>query len=209
MITQIPFDGFYNSFYSDAIDREEEQYIEWKQEDRIINQEQASELANVLFRHTNYGQAYEALAKAYVDGFNNRFKQWTGISLGITFESVHSPREYNFTTDRIFCHISEEVVKALFEKVDRAEFDKQIRERFTSRSGFISHYPNRLEEWPEDLGEWDWNHICTLIMAFLPEDWRWDMFYEVCDGDTPYHAWEKAVNWKEVEKFFEEQGITV
>ena len=202
--TNIPFAGFYNSLYSDAIDREEEQFVEYRLQDGDISYEQADELMNLLFRHTNYTQAYCQLAQDYTTAFNEKFKERTGVDLGLRFVTMTSPREYNFETDRIFARAYESALITLRMAVNEDVLKAKIRKRFTSRSGFISFYSNNLADWPEELCEWDHNQLCTLLMYFLPEDWDWDMYYATTDSEQAYRAWEAAVNWKEIDAFLAE-----
>lgn len=199
----IPFEGFYDSFYSEGIDREEESFVEWRREEGDINEEQARELHDLLWRHTRYDVAYNLVAQDYIIAFNEKFKEWTDVDLQLEFVTMESPREYNFTTDRLFAKADEEALLALRAKVDEDVLREIIRERFTSRSGFISFYSNSLEAWPSELSEWDHNQLCTLLMCFLPEDWRWDMYYAVFDNGA-YRAWEAAVNWPPIEEFLEQ-----
>src|SRR5690606_26269592 len=124
----------------------------------------------------------------------------------LEFESLDSPREYNFCTDRIFCYIPLESAKRLFvisAKGNHKRLKEVIRERFTSRDGFISFYSNNLEEWlDKPLDQWDHNEIGTLLIAVAPcfDDASWG-FYEsmACNGGF-YQDWEAAVDWKEFEK---------
>lgn len=99
--------------------------------------------------------------KEVVDYFVSEF------DLKIALESMESPREYNFTTDRIFVTIDEDEVKRLFFETKPETLDALAKERFTSRSGFISSYSNDIDNWPEDITEWDHNQVGTLVEAYL------------------------------------------
>lgn len=184
----------------------------------------ANELAEILFKVTHYRTAYEKIARWYAEAFDswageqlgmtrkakrNRYdwqsqktvvETYDADSIGLQFESMDSPREYNFTTDRIFCHIPLKTVRALF-KASKAEnhmsLRAAIRERFTSCDGFISGYPNGLDSWlAKPLQEWDHNEIGTLLVAMTGEpDTIEDMYYRMGDS-WAYQAWEKAVDWK-------------
>lgn len=182
-----------------------------------------SEIAQILFDVTEYSAAYLAVAQDYVDAFDSwageqlnmtrkakrkrydyetkkfRVEKYEADSLGLQFESMASPREYNFETDRIFCHIPLKTVRALFkasESENHISLRAAIRERFTSRSGFISHYSNDLETWlDKHLQEWDHNEIGTLLVAMTGEpDSLDDIYYRMGDS-WGYEAWESAVNW--------------
>ena len=199
----IPFAGFYDSLYSSEIDNEEDQFVEWRREEGDINAEQETELYELLWRHTNYSMAYDLIARDYIQAFSEKFKEWTDVDLQLEFVAMESPREYNFTTDRLFAKADEAALLALRAKVDEDVLREVVRERFTSYDGFISFYSNRLESWPSELAEWDHNQLCTLLMCFLPEDWEWDMYYAVFDTGA-YSRWEAAVDWTPIEEFLEQ-----
>lgn len=200
---QVPFDGFYNSFYSEMIDREEEQFIQYQTEELHLTHEQGAELADLLWRTSSFQTMYLALAEDYVTAFNRLFKEWSGVDLKLSFIEMQSPREYNFTTDRLFAKADLTAICTLRGKVDEARLAECMEANHKSRDGFISFYSYHLEDWPESVDEWDHNQLHTLIEASLPEDWRWDVYYEVAESDTTYQAWECGVNWEAVNEFLE------
>lgn len=88
---QLPFAGFYNSIYSDAIDRQEESFIEWRCEENNGDSDSelcwpealrlsADKLQSILFDVTSYRDAYRALAESYVDAFSELAGEALGIS---------------------------------------------------------------------------------------------------------------------------------
>ena len=77
-----------------------------------------------------------------------------GIRNKITFQKVVSPREYNFSTDSVDVDIELNMMdlgRAIIKHYD--EIEREIKERFTSRSGFFSFVSNDIWEWRED-----WNN---------------------------------------------------
>ncbi len=163
-LTTIPFGGFYESAANDIIDREIEQIFEYNDCGDVNIPDE--------FYHANvdYKKMYDRYSRAYVSNFNDWFKDETLIDLQLVFESLESPREYNFTTDRIFCHIPEAALAALFNFAanKKAAFKKVVEERFTSRSGFISSYSNDVEDWiNKPWGTYDHNEIDTLIHVVM------------------------------------------
>lgn len=153
MLSTIPFAGFYYSVHDALMDDAMDQMF--ADESGVPN----SDLSVHLYHKCRWDEVRMAYVKDYTESFAAELK------LDIQFESLSSPREYNFTTDRIFVHISEEEVKRILALTDRKILEEIIRKSFTSRDGFISSYPNDLEEWP-DVSEWDHNHIGTLIAAY-------------------------------------------
>ena len=197
--TNIPFAGFYCSRYDVELDAAMSSQVDHFESEYDLDEEQVSEYADILFRYTDWRQAQEFIAKHYVNAFNNCFKEWTDVDLKADFNKMISPREYTFETDRIFVMVDEAAILALYDKVDEATLRRIIEERFTSRDGFISFYPNSLDEWPGNVLDWDVNQLCTLIMCFLPEDWEHDVFDYTFYEDEAFSTWEESVDWNKVE----------
>ncbi|MDQ0317765.1 hypothetical protein [Amorphus orientalis] len=184
----------------------------------------AEEIAEILLRVTGYPAAFDALAKDYVTAFDawagdqigmtkpatrQRYnwetrefetEDYRADSLGLTFESMSSPQFYNFETDRIFCHVPTDTVKALFLLSKRDGHEKlkaTIEERCTSRSGFISFYSSDLADWlAKPVEQWDHNELSILLVAVCGEPDDMDIYHMLPD-EAGYHAWESAVDWVE------------
>jgi len=156
MLTTIPFDGFYESVHSQIIDSEIESYFQYNDQGD----------SNVPWQESpDYNAIHEGYAKRYASEFNDALD----VDLNLTFESLSSPREYNFTTDRIFCTIALEKAQILFDLHKSENFErleKYIKEHFTSCDGFASSYSNQLKDWLEKpLDQWDHNEIGALIAS--------------------------------------------
>jgi len=205
MLINIPFAGFYNSWYSAELDAVQERFVEYEVEK---NPGLDPDIPNEALWHcADYGKAYDHIARAYVDQFNQYILDEYEIDLGLKFESMQSPREYNFETDRIFCEISEENVRKLRSAVSDPALRHAIKERFTSRSGFIFSYPNRLEDWPP-LEQWDHNELGTLLVALLDdtEDWDWKIWERMQDRNVFDVAFDNCVNWEVYDGFVKEEA---
>ena len=185
MLATLPFfPGFYESLLSGAVDSYEEWESEWMAEKECSQKYEpetyqpehlrlsASEYVELFFKCTDYQKTYLKVAQFWVEAFD----EWCKENLktpakSFTWESMKSPREYNFETDRVFVHVPEEVVKMLFtrsEEQNHQQLRETIKELFTSRSGFMSFYSNDLEAWLEKpLETWDHNEVMTLIMASI------------------------------------------
>ena len=165
------FPGFYESALDAMIDDEIESVFNTDDSGCNSNIPSAIYGGSGVEYHVDYSEAHIALAKEYLSAWMEQFKGETGIALDYEYESYSSPRYYNFETDRLFCWISDASIAALFE-ASAADNHKQLAEhiaaRFTSRSGFISSYPNDLESWLEKpVAEWDHNELATLLDAVL------------------------------------------
>jgi hypothetical protein len=167
--TTIPFAGFYESIHSSNIDSAIEFLAQDTDGDLETLYDADGEEVN-LFDHVDYRKVEHKYCEEYVEDFRREFKTDTGIDLKIKFSVLESPREYNFTTDRIFVKIGRAVRRELFKVVDREALDKRIHEKFTSRDGFMSYYDNSLEAWgttQKALESWDHNQVGTLLEQVL------------------------------------------
>lgn len=158
--TIIPFSGFYESLHDSELDRALE--MAFSDDSGTPNAGLLSHAWDVV----NWRTVHEAYAKNYCESFAREFQ----IS-SLTFEELNSPREYNFTTDRIFALIHLEDVRAILAKVDPEKLTEKVRECFTSRDGFSSFYSANLEEWG-DVATWDHNQIDTLLQTFADQETR-------------------------------------
>ena len=165
----IPFDGFYNSYISSDIEHQIGQQIEWDTDIFDLNEDEQQILwDNYLSvnRSSFYNEIAEHYTDLYIDALNEKLE---GFTLKAKFNLLTSPREYNFETDRIFIDIEKnhaiEFIKYIIKNYKK-ELENKIKERFTSRSGFWSHYKNGLDLWTKDYSEWDHNQIGTCFELF-------------------------------------------
>lgn len=172
-VATIPFQGFYESLYSYAIDNEIELATEWHAHEYNLTDAQQETLANGYLdvRTLNF---YSNISKDYAESFIYEIEKDTGLSLNASFDGMSMPREYNFATDRIFIELPEESAVAFTDYIlanHKEELEDLIKQNFTTRSGFISHYENSLEAWGNP-SEWDLNQLgtCFEIFAYLEEE---------------------------------------
>ena len=165
----IPFDGFYNSYISSDIEHQIGQQIEWDTDIYDLNEDEQQILYDNYLsvnRSSFYNEIAEHYTDLYIDALNERLK---GFTLNAKFNLLTSPREYNFETDRIFINIERDqaidFIKYIIKNYKK-ELENKIKERFTSRSGFWSHYKNGLDLWTQDYSEWDCNMIGTCFELF-------------------------------------------
>jgi hypothetical protein len=150
----IPFNGLYESMHDAELDRAFEGLYQDSQTGDCI-----ASLHNLVWDHVNWQKVHEAYAKAFAENFAAHFE-----IEGMVFESLVSPREYNFTTDRIFVDVPLASLKAL--NVPRDVLDAVAAEMFTSRSGFCSFYSPDVDTWGE-IEDWDHNQLLALITAHV------------------------------------------
>ena len=165
----IPFDGFYNSYISSDIEHQRGHQIEWDTDIYDLNEDEQQILED-NYLSVNRSSFYNEIAKhytdLYIDALNERLE---GFRLNAKFKLLTSPREYNFETDRIFIDIEKDhaidFIKYIIKNYKK-ELEEKIKQRFTSRSGFWSHYKNGLDLWTQDYSEWDHNQIGTCFELF-------------------------------------------
>ena len=169
----IPFDGFYESFISADIEHQIELDTEYYSELYDLNESETELLCNSFLNINSY-KFYNQIAKDYTNFYiaqlNERLK---GFTLNAKFKLLTSPREYNFSTDRIYIEIEEnhaiDFIKYIIKNYKK-ELEEKIEDRFTNRSGFISFYKNSIDLWTKDFKEWDCNMIGTCFELFDLEE---------------------------------------
>lgn len=201
--TRIPFHGFYYSVFDAELDRAEElNASDAAERDDSLSEE---EYAEIFYRVTSYGKAFNKVAEEYVGYFNDWFKEHIGIDLELSFVEMTSPREYNFETDKIFCRASEAALRALFDKLDKGTLDSTIHKHLASRSGFISFYGDFVREWRDrPLEGWDCNELYMLLEAAVGDDDDGEYTSTIADrmfnANVFDNAIDGAVDWGKFEQ---------
>lgn len=134
--------------------------------------------------------------------------------------SVGSPAYYNFSTDWCELEIDVDLDKLLvyLEKFDnKAEFDRFLHERFTSRDGFMSFTPNNIMDFNEviegvsDEFKEDFDKCVTILAGWyltrecLTEDEYLDQMYDRVH-EVMWNNFEQFTEetWKEFTKYEDE-----
>lgn len=156
MRTTIPFSGFYYSPHDSALDSALES---------IFSDDSGEKRDSIFYAAqdaTDWRMVQNRYAAEYAAAFAAEFK------LPLQFESMRSPREYNFSTDVIYCTISDGEAAWLFDTCDKTLLDKIARETFTSRDGFASFCDPDFTNWG-DILTWDHNQLGALVRAHVEE----------------------------------------
>jgi len=154
---RIPFAGFYETTHSHEID----DHMEMSRGENWYDQD--------------YGTEYKDLELEYCEGYTAAFAEAVGVAL--TFKEMTSPREYNFTTDRIFCTVSAADVERLKAELDLEAMAALVKDHFTSYDGFLSFYSNSYDEWLNQAEPFDHNQICALLECTANQrDPEWEMW---------------------------------
>ena len=181
MRSTIPFQGFYGSAHEGLLDDALDQIF---QDD---NGEPIGELVAGASDLVDWRAVFTAYARRYTEAFVDH------IALaGVTFIELHSPREYNFTTDRIFVDIPETEVRRMRQELPQERFKAAAKERFTSRSGFISFYDPDVDNWGP-LETWDANQVGTLVAAYFDVNATIDDEWELMESDRDNSVLENLI----------------
>ncbi len=132
----IPFTGFYQSTHDSQFDF----YVEGEIE-HLIEQGHTTEQAEKWRDSINWQAVHIEYAKKYVENFQNwinealKDKNISDMEFSFEFKELISPREYNFTTNRILCTIDTNQLKTMRDSISPMALNDAISEKFTSRSG--------------------------------------------------------------------------
>lgn len=197
MEVTIPFNGFYETCWSDEFDNQLEYAIDSAKEEYPMLPE--DEIAESFRKHYDFSVYTLEVSRAYVSAFVAWLKEEMEIDVTLTFKTVESPKEYNFCTDRIFADITLTDLKKLYEKADTQAIQKIATRRFTSRSGFISFYNPDITTWG-DLETWDHNQAGTILEALVDEeDVTWAIFASLADSDDITSAFNDCLDFDAVQ----------
>jgi len=95
----------------------------------------------------------------------------------VKFDNLQSPREYNFNTDSINISVNLNFNKLVANFKDHPDFEKYIKEQYTSYDGFFSFYSNDPVEWLETVRQ-DSEHKIGAMLQCLGHDVDVDDIYE-------------------------------
>lgn len=170
------FPGFYESHLAHLVDWEIERMFDY-------DGCGTSEEPEVFWREVDYRQTHENVAKLWLEAYQCWLKGEHDLDIPLKWSAMQSPKEYNFTTDRVFALVRLNDMAKAFRKAGTEAVKQAARDRFTSYDGFCSFYNNDIREWGK-LSEWDCNQLGTIFAAIgdrndlclLMEDWN-------CNGE--------------------------
>ncbi len=147
------FSGFYESYLSNMIECAEEYALENMKEDLY---EEGIKVNNVWdlwdYLNVDYAGAREYLSKSYIDCFiesvNDILDQSIVDISSMKFDHLWSPREYNFTTDKLYVTANVDECELLdYASNNLVSFIEYCKNNFTSCDGFTSFYSNDSRDW--------------------------------------------------------------
>lgn len=112
---------------------------------------------------------YDAYNKDVVLGICDFVESNCPFIKSVKFENICSPKFYNFSNDS--ANVTITIKKREFKKYlsdNKEALDKYLRERYTSRDGFISSYGNSFEAWKEETNNFVnlENHYLGSLLQF-------------------------------------------
>ena len=200
---RLPFPGFYGSLLESEMDSVDERESEHEAETRGID---LAVVTSARYWAVDHSNAYLEVARDYAVQFNDTLKDEHEIDLELEYVTMSSPKYYNFETDRVFVTLPMPVIERMHAETNDVDLRTVIRERHSSRSGFISFYPNDLDEWTKPLVEWDHNELETLLLAFLRSkevelDSLEDQVRETLSESNVFdNAISEATDWRKLEE---------
>ena len=151
----IPFCGFYNSVISDEIEQNIEYEVQYYSEEYGIELDEMDFITD-----------FEGIAKCYARYFEERVQD-AFPQIEIKFSELIRPKYYNYTTDKIYCEISDKNLKLVYKYCIANHFSDIIKERLKVRDGFIPLYSDDFSEWDKDVLAWDDAQIGLLFEHFV------------------------------------------
>jgi general stress protein YciG len=185
-LTAIPFPGLYHSILDSIIDSEIESDAYNRCEDASNEGDESSypesirldesDVCGAYFASgvSDFPAAHWALARDYLAAFDEELTGHLGFKTRLQFESMNSPRFYNFETDTLYAWIPHSTMRLLARVMESESYAVRVRERHSHRSGFISSYSNDPEHYREKYREGgpaalDHNEIETVLQAAIRE----------------------------------------
>ena len=147
------------------------------------------------FNFDNYDFYYDdyrnEIARACVNGISKQLAEYGIKGLKIEYQSIHSPKYYNFETDTI--HVKYKLTLKciasinIYLKENKEAFDKYIVRHYTSYDGFMSSWSNNSEVWHNEYltDAKDLRHCFGAVLEFIFENENFtytDLFNEYCKG---------------------------
>lgn len=159
------FDGFYETFFTSALNYEVEQVIDADNEENGTDNN--SDAYNIKYDFLGY---YKKIADHIFDYMK---EEQNDLLNSYEFISPQQPREYNFSTDVINIEIdfNLDVLLSLIDE-NKEMLSNKIKEDFTPKDGYIPNTPNNLDYWIESIKtETDkYEQMISYILEYLFQD---------------------------------------
>ena len=182
---ELPFSGFYESIYDLHIDNTIEYYL------YDLEGEQLKKAQNAFYM-MDYDATRKAICEHYIQAYNQVFYDQFNIDLNLTFNSLTSPKFYNFETDRLFVNIDPEAFKQVINLLDDDTIQKTLSEKYKTQSGYIV-----FESTIDAIKNKDYDLFSSDLLEMLLsendvlENWQFtDQINEIISNSFPAEVWE-------------------
>ena len=153
-IIELPnFEGFNYSWIDAEFDNIAQYESEYFAEEYNLDDEKKEEIRDDYFSQ-NFEELKEEICKVYAQNYFNDIEFETDIELDAKFDSLGSQQTWLCSLDRFFVEVPTNKAQSLLNWIlnNRYEELKEIvRDRFTSRDGYVPHYSKNLNEWEKFL----------------------------------------------------------
>lgn len=147
---ELPFAGFYETMHDSEIDRAIEDNFNYDHETGE-EKDLPENFWDVALDVVDFGAIRKEYCERYVDEFAEEY------GLDLKFVEMTSPREYNFSSDRLFVKVDlEQFNTVVRSKVEaHPKWAEKVKEEYTGRDGFWSFFSNDVkdEEWTREILE--------------------------------------------------------
>jgi hypothetical protein len=118
----------------------------------------------------NYADYHNRVATACVSPVEDQLNE-LDLGIAIKFQSLYSPRQYNFSNDSInvaYTLEDDSLAKIVgYIKDNREEFDTYVKDNCTSYDGFISFYSNDSSVWLNEYVNREDSEMSTVFGHLL------------------------------------------
>ena len=152
----IEFGGYYASIHGDNISNMIDEYY----------QDDNGESLDYSNLDIDYRKIYNLYSVQYISFLNDYINEEINIQSKLKFVSLHSPREYNFTTDKIEASLPNKEYKQLCKYfLKNSDFLEWLKRATLSRSGYHSYYNfyGAISNKDNILLDYAFKWLCTKI----------------------------------------------
>ena len=141
------------------------------------------------------GEDFTNLLEKYINAWSKMDgSQSSNILSNLKFVAICSPREYNFTTDKVEIEmdVDTDALRDYCFKTNRVKFNEYLRENFSSRDGFWSFIENNVHNFELTLemeNEFD-RYIQVMIEFYLLQEVDFEDLSEDLYEDITEIQWE-------------------
>ncbi len=144
--TYLPvFPGFYGTLFEGDIESFSDGENDYIKEDYFFDAEKNKDFyIGDFIKNREYEARVGKLACDFIE------KELSEYTEKIEFESIDSPKEYNFSNDSINCTVTPkiEAIKSFIYE-NKEKYEQFLIDNFKSRSGFMSFFAYDFESWKE------------------------------------------------------------